>query len=575
WKTLNIDSIAKHDYFRDKIEKSQGNILSSCQCQIQYLHSCFGATWDLFVHPAAAIEAGVVSTALMSDVTAPPLPPYIPRASFSNLVALHAFAHPDNNNSGNADYVPQLFAVIEHSPRLRQLHVVDFCAPDKLYLSHLVQIIRAHGSLKELKLQVEAMHILMYWKVLWACWNLEKLKITTSIFREKSASSSSIDLEDPGDYRDEETLLDEWIAENRPDILAAATTALDNFNSCHNHSSFNDVLNNNKKKATTKMPFPLKELSLDFVGQDHDISVTAAFLVRCPWIERLALPRLESQSTMFEIELYIGYMLMLKHLDMSRLPRQAGWDALDALVLAACRTVECTDLILAAGEPLACCRQRGLKSLALPPRSSPMTMTMHVVRLQMSETLESLTLSACPSITSMDIQTVLCTCLHLRSFVGLCGMYDDEDARHDPILEGRDVSKTRWACRNLVTLRLRLQSGAMTEREDMSALAGLPLVISEQIMHLKQLKDLRLGLKSPSYRDAGLSPHSPTIHEWHDMVKLMGGKNLEKGLEMLSSSLTELELLELRGLAKYLNYDESQIKNLGKSFVNLRHMFLC
>lgn len=96
------------------------------------------------------------------------VPPHIPCAPSTNLSALHALLPPKKYavSCGNSDYIHQLYTVIEHSPRLRQLKVIDHGLKTKMQVTQLTRIIREHPSLKDLTIQMHKMHLVQYKKLL-------------------------------------------------------------------------------------------------------------------------------------------------------------------------------------------------------------------------------------------------------------------------------------------------------------------------------------------------------------------------------------------------------------------------
>ncbi|KAF9337184.1 hypothetical protein BG006_005905 [Podila minutissima] len=111
WRTVSIPERDKYNSLCTNILASESQILIETQPKIQSLSSVYGEIWDLFVK-----RVNISS----SDTTDTLVPEYTPRASFTNLIILHAFSNTDEvgGSINNPKYVQQLLAVIEHSPRL-------------------------------------------------------------------------------------------------------------------------------------------------------------------------------------------------------------------------------------------------------------------------------------------------------------------------------------------------------------------------------------------------------------------------------------------------------------------------
>jgi len=107
-----------------------------------------------------------------------------------------------------------------------------------MQVTQLTRIIREHPSLKDLTVQMHKVHLVQYKKLLWSCWNIEKLDITTRFYYSWSRLPVKAYNTD-----EEERELDAWITEHRPKLFTALT----------NDNRLND-------KDNIKVPFQIKRV---------------------------------------------------------------------------------------------------------------------------------------------------------------------------------------------------------------------------------------------------------------------------------------------------------------------------
>ncbi|KAG0342191.1 hypothetical protein BG000_006325 [Podila horticola] len=214
WRTISISERNCYKSLCTNILASESQILIDTQPRIQTLSSVYGETWDLFVKRADT------SSDASSDPTYTLIPQYTPRASFTNLTVLHALSNSDEVGCSinNPKYVYQLLAVIKYSPRLHELKLIDHCSLDNIQLTQFANTIRGHPSLKDLKIRADEIHCSVYRKILWACWNLDRLAIKATITTHNGLSMS----DELSKSEETERELDAWIAENRREIYTAA-----------------------------------------------------------------------------------------------------------------------------------------------------------------------------------------------------------------------------------------------------------------------------------------------------------------------------------------------------------------
>ncbi|KAG0092640.1 hypothetical protein BGZ93_008228 [Podila epicladia] len=546
WRSLTISRRFLYNSLRDKIRSSDGQALSKYQHRIQKLSSIYGETWDLFLDKSdSPLESNLTTTALNAASNAEaPIPQYTLCAPFANLTVLHALSTDkfDGVNYKNRSHIHQLLAIIQQSPRLRELQMIRFCTDNSMQIARLAHIVRDHRSLRNLQIKMDSMDCSLYRKLLWASWNLEQLEITSRVdvvhhpYLPPAVCNSEED----------EQEFDTWIALNRPDVYAVAKDAV------------NDG-------SPGKVTFRLKEFYLYFGQFDHEIGATFPFLRRCRALERLRLPRIYSRRAIAELAEQIpDNWPSLEHLDMGNLDpgRQAG-DELEATILAACASTKN--------------HNGGLTSLVVAPSHFTIPQSIRMICDHHSATLVHLNLVGCYKVEGHVLQDLLSSCPRLKSFVALC-----EDRVHpapvmwtlmpvydDPTLEGRDVEyAANWVCLGLESLRLSVRNGDMSTAEDRSNRAGLPRMIMWQIKRLKQLRDLRLGLKDYSWEDSGFrEDEGREIASWGSAVETWGRQNVGDALQAFEN-LEDLETLELRNMKDYV--DSARLKSSRKHWKKLK-----
>lgn len=390
WNSISISRRSLYNSLRDKIRSSEGQALTKNQHRIHRLSSIYGETWDLFLQKIdPPLETTLAATTLHTPSNVPaPIPQYSLRAPFSNLTALHALstAKRIGVHYKNHDHIHQLLAIVQQSPRLRELEMIQFCRDDSMQIARLAHIVRDHRSLRELKIKMVSIVCPLYRKLLWASWNLDRLEITSCVEMVFNPNAPEVCLSE-----DDEREFDTWIARNRPEVYAAAKEA---------------AASNDTDKG--RVLFRLKEFYL-FYGQfDHEIGATFPFLHRCRALERLRLSRIYSRRAMAEFAEQIpDNWPNLEHLDMGTLDpgRQVG-DEFEARVLARCATAKS--------------RYGGLKSLVVAPSHIAIPTSMRMIHDHHSATLVHLSLVGCYRVEGHHLQGLLSSCPHLKSFVALC-----------------------------------------------------------------------------------------------------------------------------------------------------------
>ncbi|KAF9390484.1 hypothetical protein CPC16_005069 [Podila verticillata] len=258
----------------------------------------------------------------------------------------------------------------------------------------------------------------------------------------------------------------------------------------------------NGKDNHRKVLFQLKEFHLYIDRFSEEYGVTFPFLRRCPKLQRLRLPRFDSDDLRKDITGQIVNLWPdLEHLDMINFEQTRRWgDEVDAGLLVACATPKS--------------RHGRLKSLVLAPSVRVIAKTLQTVLALHTATLVDLNILGCSTITSANLQIILCSCPCLRSMVALGEtphhpppvLWNIEKNRSDPCLDSRDVEfANSWVCLGLERLRLQIRNGDMSKDEDRSYRAGIPRAIYGLIRRLKHLRDLRLGLMKPTWEDFGLA----------------------------------------------------------------------
>ncbi|KAG0038655.1 hypothetical protein BGZ82_011308 [Podila clonocystis] len=545
WRTISIFQRSSYKSLSSNILASESQILIENQPKIQTLLSVYGETWDLFVKRAD----------ISSDPTDTLIPQYTPRAPFTNLTVLHALSNTDEVGCSlnNSKYFHQLLAVIQHSPRLLELVIIDHCSLDKMQLTQFAEIIRGHPSLKDLNFKADEIHCSVYRKLLWAFWNLERVCITASIYTNDEPNIS----DELRKSEEAEQELDAWIAENRPEVYAATKKG-------------NGISNEDDARPL----FPLKEFYICSGHHDSELGMTFQFLRRCPNLERLRPPHINSGELLESIKAAIPeHWPNLEHLDMGNfIPNRTSGDEHNADLLAACASAEN--------------RAGGLKSIVLSPTSYPSRDTAHSIYTFHAETLVELNLVGCAGFASHFVHRVLTTCPNLESLVALTETLDHPppvkwkigNVLDDPVLEATALEYApEWVCLGLKTLRIQFCNMDMSDSESRYNRAGIPKYLTRQIERLGDLRDLRLCLKPPTWEDSDNEDsdfeysdfeHSDFEEEepewWYSAVKVWGPENVNDAIEAFSG-LKHLQTLELRNLKEYIKVDSLDI---AKSFWN-------
>lgn len=515
WRSIHISQRSSYNSLRDSILASKAQVLIETQPKIQALSSIYPETWDLFL-----LQTDAPSD---SSDTSELIPHYVPHAPFANLTSLHALSPPKKGATPciSPDYTHQLHTVIEHSSRLRELKILDYCSSAKMQLVQLSRIIRGHPSLKDLTIQTEEMHLGQYKKLLWASWNLEKLDITVSFYNRPKLSAEAYQMDE------EEQELDQWLADNRPHVLAAAMA----------NSNGSDGNNDDK------VLFQLKEFYIYTERYLNDFGITFPFLRRCRRLERLRPPRIESEHLLEETKAEIPECWPnLEHFDMGNCdPNRQNGDAIDAGLLAAFASPK---------------SHKELTSLVLAPHHN--SQILRVMDRQYASTLVDLDLRGCHGIYGRGLHAILSSCTNLRSFLALTEVLSTEPKRFanfkgDPILYAHDMEYAdNWKCLNLVTLHLKIRNGGMSCAEDKCNRAGIPRELFYQIQKLDRMRDLRLCLVKPTWEDSGYGKNNPYLSEWESSVDMWAEMNVNDALKAFGD-LEELETLKLQGLGDYIN----------------------
>lgn len=514
WRFIHISKRSSYISLHDNILASEGQVLIENRPRIIALSSVYSEIWDLLLR-----------TTTPSDWdAADPISNCIPLGPFANLTSLHALSPPKNDAAPciNGDYTHQLHTVIENSPRLRELKIIDHCSSTKMQLVQLCRIIRGHSSLKSLTLQTEEMHLGQFKELLWSCWNLEKLDITVSFYNCPKLPAEAYQTDDL------EQELDMWLAENRPHICAAAM-ADDNRSNSNNGG---------------KVLFQLKEFYIYTGRYLDDFGITFPFLRRCRGLKRFRPPRIESEDLLEVIKAEIPDCWPdMEHLDMGNCdPYQRDGDE---------------GLLAAFASPKS--RRGGLTSLALAPHHGSLLS----IRQSHASTLVDLDLRGCHGISGRSLHTLLTSCHNLQSFLALTdethylnpGYKRFPVFNGNPILESRDLEyASSWKCLGLERLSLQIKNGNMSCAEDTCNRAGIPRAIFYQIRKLERLRELQLRLVPPTREDSGESRNSSYLKGWWSSVKMWGATNADDALKAFGD-LKDLETLELRCLAGYISLD--------------------
>ncbi|KAF9305565.1 hypothetical protein BGZ74_009716 [Mortierella antarctica] len=530
WRTVSISERDKYKSLRTNILASESQILMETQPRIQFLSSVYGEIWDLFVKRAN------ISSNVSSDTTDTLIPQYIPRASFTNLTVLHALSNTDEVGCSinNPKYIQQLLAVIEHSPRLRELKIIDHCSLDNMQLTQLASIIRGHPYLKDMTIKADEIHCSIYGKLLWAIWNLEKIAIKATIATHNEPNI----LDELSKSEEAERELDAWIADNRPEVYTATKKE-------HRISD----------KVETQFLFPLKEFYIHTGYHDTELGMTFQFLRRCPNLKRLRLPRVDSEDLLESIKAAIPEQWPnLEHLDMGNFsPNRRSGDEHDAGLLATCASFMN--------------RAGGVKSIVLAPTRYSRLQTARIIYACYADTLVDLNLIGCSSFAGHLLHRVLTICSKLESLVALTETLHHPppfkwkigNVKDDPVLESTSLEyAAHWVCLGLKTLRIQFCNMGMSCSEFRSNHAGIPKALTWQIERLVDLRDLRLCLDPPTWKGSDLEKGDPELGWWFDVVHVWGTENVDYALRALGG-LEHLRMLELRNLKEYINISSLDI----------------
>lgn len=530
WRRVVITGPGLYNSLRDIVRASDGNALVKNQHRVQVLASNQDELWDLFVE---CIDSPLETSAGSADV---PISRYTLCAPFTNLVNLQAAPSTveDRVSRTNPDFVNQVYGLVEHLPCLHTLCLGKFYSSDNMHIPQLAKIIRGHHSLKALVLCVDVFLLSLYRKLLWSCWNLEKLQVTARFY--------SVDKPDMAEEsrlsEEEEQELDRWIAKNRPEVCAAA---------------MEDKVNDDNDD--TKTPFHLKEFTLYSDPSNGELGVTAPFLRRCRWLKKLRPPHMDAEDLLGVPGNDVRAVWRdLEHLDLRNLKRNWEVVSLSAIAMLICLGNELKSLVLAPN-------QNEYSGTAMSTQRMELVLLWHI------ESLVDLRLEGCSQFTSADLQFVLSSCPNLRSLIALTGISSDvqsADVRiEDPILQSCDVeSADDWVCHGLQRLRIRIRNGNMSTAEYRRERAGIPRAIFRRIQRLEKLSDLQLCLVKPTWEDSGLPEESEDFPAWESSVETCGTQNLNDALEAFNS-LKDLDGVWLQDLKDYVKLSGSDQRQDG------------
>ncbi|KAF8952254.1 hypothetical protein BGZ46_003598 [Entomortierella lignicola] len=294
--------------------------------------------------------------------------------------------------------------------------------------------------------------------------------------------------------------------------------------------------------------FRVRQLDLPSRMFHHEADTLLRYLRRCPNLERLTLPTMQSVRHIEDVASIIsGTLSNLRHLDVS-IMSEGGFGV--AHLISACNSLRSF---------VGCIKQ---------------VSTDHVITalLQHRESLEELYFTEAKGMTSQQIQIILSSFPKLQVFDAM-SPYPKIDGgperrtwegRGDPIFNPKDMlgDTIPWICHNLRVLKLRfvheVYRDGVHQGEDVGNEDGLmgvfPRVLYEQIGQMRDLEVLwlgriertisitavdeipiaHLGLKEPSRRKATV-------------------EDVTKGIQELEK-LEKLEELELRNLRQYISW---------------------
>ncbi|KAG0085992.1 hypothetical protein BGZ92_008547 [Podila epicladia] len=518
WRFLSISRRYCFNSLRDRIGAYDERTLAERQSKIHTLSSIYGETWDLFLERIDTSSHTLDPTTRL----------YALRAPFSNLTVLRALSTSKvvGVSYNNYVYIPQLLTLIEHSLRLHELEMSYIGPGHSTHIARLAEIIRDHSSLKKFKLSTQYMLCHLYRKLLWSCWNMQRIELTMLVYvGYKNGQADEI-----CHSADDEKEFDIWFSQHRMP---------------HRDTSESDTKGKAKNELDLVLPeFKVKELYLYSRQSSHETGATFPFLRRCPHLERLRLPQVWTQAVLTEFARMVPISLpKLVHLDLQCLDgnRQPN-DANEAALFAACS------------------HHGGLRSVAMSHAHFALPETMGALIRLHGASLESLDLVGCYKVSSAHVQQLLSSCPNLRSFVAVCETlirpqplwWTSRPTKADPSLQPHNVEYADdWACLGLRVLRLQF---SLSTVERQASRAGIPRAIQLQIGRLEKLQDLRLCRDVSAgggFKDLAETSFDE-IENWEKATLARGKENMEDALAIFSC-LHELETLELRHLKEFVN----------------------
>ncbi|KAG0342195.1 hypothetical protein BG000_006329 [Podila horticola] len=537
WRSLSITRRYSFNSLRDKIRASDENTLAERQSKIHTLSSIYGATWDLFLERIDPCSHPLGSST----------PLYALRTPFSNLTVLRALSTPKvvGISYNNCDYVPQLLTLVEHSHRLHELEMSYIGQGHSIQIAHLAKIIRDHPSLKNFKLSTQYILCHLYRKLLWGCWNMERVELTMLVYVDYENGLA----DETCHSVDDEKEFDTWFAQNRMPHRDAS-------------ESDSDIKGKGKELNPILPEFKLKELYLYSRQCSHETGATFPFLRRCPHLERLRLPQVWSQAVL------TGFAHMVS----------TSWPKLAHLDLHGLDTIRSPNDANEAALFTACSHHGGLRSVSMSRSHVALPETMAALIGLHGASLESVDLVGCCKVSSAHVQQLLSGCPNLRSFVAVCETlvrpeplwWTSRPTKADPSLQPHDVEYAEdWACVGLRTLRLQFSCGNMSTRERQASRAGIPRAIQQQIGRLEKLQDLRLCRDvsvGGGFKDLAETSFEE-IENWEKATLSRGKENMKDALSIFSS-LHELETLELRHLKEFV--DPLSVRLIRKEWSKIR-----
>lgn len=150
------------------------------------------------------------------------------------------------------------------------------------------------------------MHCQTYSQLLWACWNLNKIEIVSGFYSVDESTTSLGNI--LSDKHSED--FDAWIAENRPDVCAAA---------------MDGRYGGDDKDDHRQVLCQLKEFFLDTGRFCTEHGAAFPFLRRCPRLQRLRLPRFSAEDTRKDVTGRMDLWPDLEHLDVANFEPSRSW----------------------------------------------------------------------------------------------------------------------------------------------------------------------------------------------------------------------------------------------------------